>query len=114
MKDRIDTPIKSDRLYTRLFPKKRIYREISPKFIPILAGQSNAGYSIHEQIAIASFIDNLQGENGGSLPTIESIGSYSRESEACVITFINEGDHCAKWFEDKKVKNHKLNTTTVG
>ena len=114
MKDRIDTPIKSDRLYTRLFPKKRIYREISPKFIPILAGQSNAGYSIHEQIAIARFIDNLQGENGGSLPTIESIGSYSRESEACVITFINEGDHCAKWFEDKKVKNHKLNTTTVG
>lgn len=111
MKDRIDTPIKSDRLYTRLFPKKRIYREISPKFIPILAGQSNAGYLIHEQIAIDSFIENLRGENGGSLPTIESIGSYSRESETCVITFINEGDHCTKWFETNKVSNGFLNFT---
>ena len=91
----------SDRLYTRLFPKKRIYREISPKFIPILAGQSNAGYLIHEQFAIDSFIENLRGENGGSLPTIENIGSYSCETECCVISFWNEGEYSPEWFQAK-------------
>jgi|TARA_B110000914_G_scaffold199468_1_gene190542 hypothetical protein len=113
MEDRIDTHIKSDRLYTRLFPKKRIYRDISPKFIPILAGQSTAGYLMHEQTAISSFIENLRGENGGSLPAIESIGSYSCESETCVVTFTNEGDYCPKWFKAKKEFN-KLKTITNG
>ena len=99
-------PITRDRFYTKLFPKKRIYREISPKFIPVLAGQSNAGYPDHERGAISSFIENLRGENGGSLPSIESIGSYSCESETCVITFTNEGDYCAKWFETNKGKSN--------
>ena len=92
---------KSDRLYTRLFPKKRIYREISPKFIPILSGQSNAGYPEHEQRAIDSFMENLRGENGGLIPTIESIGSYSCETECCIISFINEGEHSPAWFRAK-------------
>ena len=91
----------SDRLYTRLFPKKRIYREISPKFIPILAGQSNAGYPEHEQRAIESFMENLRGENGGLIPTIENIGSYSCETETCVVSFWNEGEHSPKWFDTK-------------
>ena len=98
---RIDEPLKPGRLYTRLFPKQSIYREISPRFIPILAGQSNLGYTDEEQPAIQVFIENLRLENGGSLPKIDYISSYSGDCNTCIIGFINEGEFSPKWFKAK-------------
>lgn len=89
--DTICRPIKSDRTYTKLFPKVAIYREMNPKYIPLLAGQNPSGYGEAMQEPISLFIKELKDENGGTLPTITSIGSYSMTAGVCLVTFKNEG-----------------------
>jgi hypothetical protein len=89
--DTICRPIKSDRTYTRLFPKTSIYREMDPKYIPVLRFQNPLGYGEAMQEPIKVFLDELVRENGGTLPTITSIGSYSATAGTCLVSFKNEG-----------------------
>ena len=96
--DTICRPIKSDRTYTRLFPKTSIYREMNPKYIPLLGGTNPLGYGEAMQELISMFLMALKDENGGTLPTITSIGSYSMTAGVCLVTFKNEGPHSPSSF----------------
>jgi len=101
MIDKIHTPIKPSRDYTRLFPKASIYREMDPKYIPILRFQNPLGYGEAMQEPIQKFLDDLVQENGGLMPRIYSIGSYSATTGRCVVTFECEGEFSKKWWAKK-------------
>lgn len=94
----IHRPIKKTREYTNLFPKVKIYREMDPKYIPSLGGQSIAGYTPEEQEALHWFLEDLRIENGGTLPKIDFIGSYSGTAKVCLVSFINQGDFSREYF----------------
>ena len=91
---------KSSRDYTRLFPKVTIYREMDPKYIPVLSSNP-LGYGEAMQEPIQKFLDDLLEENGGLMPRIYSIGSYSATTGRCLVTFECEGEFSKKWFAKK-------------
>jgi|TARA_R110000737_G_scaffold174150_2_gene199580 hypothetical protein len=104
--DTICRHVKSTRTYTRLFPKTSIYREMNPKYIPLLAGQNPLGYGKAMQELISMFLMALKDENGGTLPTITSIGSYSATAGTCLVSFKNEGpDSPSSFKSDPFYKN---------
>jgi len=105
MKDKISRPIKKTRDYTKLFPKMKIYREMDPKYIPILAGQNPLGYGEAMQEPISIFLKELKDENGGTLPTISSIGSYSMTMKVCLVSFINEGEFSPSYFKKLEINS---------
>ena len=89
------------RIYSRLFPKNNIYREINPTFIPILSGQNPSGYGDEFQDEIEDLLVNLKSENSGTLPHIVEIGSYSSSTGMCIVCFKNTGKYSPKWFADR-------------
>ena len=99
--DTICRQVKPDRVYTKLFPKTSIFRDMDPKYIPLLAGQNPLGYGLAMQETISRFIKDLKDENGGTLPTISNIGSYSMSVGTCLVAFKNEGPFSAKHFNTK-------------
>jgi hypothetical protein len=101
MIDKIYTPHKSTRDYTRLFPKVSIYRDMDPKYIPILRFQNPLGYGEAMQEPIQKFLDDLLEENGGMMPKITNIGSYSETTGRCLVTFECEGEFSPEWFAKK-------------
>jgi hypothetical protein len=101
MIDKIYTPHKSSRDYTRLFPKVTIYRDMDPKYIPILRYQSPLGYGEAMQKPIEEFLHELVKENGGMMPRIKNIGSYSATTGRCLVSFECEGEFSKKWFAKK-------------
>jgi len=109
MKNKISRPIKKTRNYTKLFPKISIYREMDPKYIPCLGGQSIAGYSPEEREDLYWFLEDLREENGGTLPKISSIGSYSGEAKVCLVSFINEGEFSPAWFGEDDTSEDPCN-----
>ena len=79
---------------------------MNPKYIPCLGGQSIAGYSPEEREDLHWFLEDLREENGGTLPTITSIGSYSATAGTCLVSFKNEGpDSPASFKSDPFYKN---------
>ena len=101
MKNKISTPFRETRNHTFLFPKVNIYREMDPKYIPLLNGQNPLGYGDDMQEPISIFLKELKDENGGSLPKIDFIGSYSETTGRCLISFINQGDFSREYFTKK-------------
>jgi hypothetical protein len=91
---------KSSRDYTRLFPKVTIYREMDPKYIPVLSSNP-LGYGEAMQEPINKFLQELVQENGGLLPRIKDIGSYSATTGRCLVSFKNEGPYSPEWFAKK-------------
>ena len=91
---------KSSRDYTRLFPKVTIYREMDPKYIPVLSSNP-LGYGEAMQEPIEKFLQELMQENGGLLPRIKGIGSYSASTGRCLVSFKNEGPYSPEWFAKK-------------
>ena len=98
--NKIHTPITSTKNYTRLFPKVTIYREMDPKYIPVLSSNP-LGYGEAMQEPIQKFLDDLLEENGGLMPRIYSIGSYSATTGRCLVTFECEGEFSKKWWAKK-------------
>jgi len=98
--NKIHTPITSTKNYTRLFPKVTIYREMDPKYIPVLSSNP-LGYGEAMQEPINKFLQELVQENGGLLPRIKDIGSYSATTGRCLVSFKNEGPYSPEWFAKK-------------
>lgn len=101
MRKRIYQEVLTNRLYSRLFPKNNIYRDMDPMFIPILSGQNPLGYGDKFQEEIEDLLVKLKAENGGVLPVVTEIGSYSNSTGRCVVCFENTGKFSPKWFADR-------------
>lgn len=74
---------------------------MNPKYIPILGGTNPLGYGEAMQKPIEEFLDDLVQENGGLMPRIYSIGSYSATTGRCLVTFECKGEFSKKWFNRK-------------